>query len=455
MIDNSTSIWRHHLLINDYQNAFLIDILPKNQPSIPLDIVSELESIFCELDSDQEMNNQLLINFSEIVGQYGHSIHPYIASTDISKLISLLDYPDLQEILLSLLWSCSFLSPDIVGYFIEADSFIHKIITIFFSDIDLESKLTIMKLLHSCISQSNELSSILVDENFFNELIPYCEESTDFLTLSSIILFHCQIDENFIRSAFPIMKLIISNSTDHYSISRILYVLSQSNEENDPERTIIQYMLSEYIEQLDNFLSNETDILLTDATITMLNTIVATGDIDTLNCIYSCGIINSILMWLFNVSDISSDANENNKLSILILSFLYSLLEVSNSNKDLISYFIDIFFQNDFIEFCKVSSFVIYEKTILLILDTALCCLEIPQTQELFTEELIEIIIQIFESSEDGYRKELCNRLHCILLFYQDDTDFCDAIISMWMQNDICVNFCSDLIADELFVSDS
>lgn len=455
MLDEFTTIWRHQLLITGYKDILMIDTFPKTQYAIPDEIQSQLESILSTIGSDPTIINEQLINFSEILNQYGHNIHPYITSSDISKLISLLEFPDLQENLIPILWTCSLLSPDIIGYFLETDSFVQNIISIFFTDINLDTKLIIIKLLICCLSQFNKLTTILIDKDFFNDLLPFCENSNDFTEISSILLSRCKIDQKFVNSAFPIMQFIATNSDDPYSISRVLYIFSKSNGESDSEGLINQFIISEYIDRLSNFLINETFIVLIDAIVTVLNSIVSLKDIDTIKFFYSCNMINLVIDWIFKVNEINSDNNENNKLSVLILSFLNNLLENSTSDDELLSSFVELFIQNNFIEFCKVSSFIVYEKITLLILDTIIISIEGVHTRELLSDDFLELLIQLFELTESENREEICVKLHHILLFYQNDEEFCNKVNSMWLLNDFCANHCSDLIKDSIFNTES
>lgn len=454
MLDESISIWRHQITFENYKKLLVEQIFPQNKYSIPPEIQSQFELILSTLDSDPTTINDKITDLSQIINQYGHGIHPYITSKDISNIISLLDFSDLQETLIPILWSCSILSSDIVGYLFEADSFIPKIMDIFFSDINLETKLIIIKIFISCSSHYKQLTSILIKADFFNKLLPFCEESKEFITITSILLYYSQVSDDFIDSAFPILQFVASNSEDPDSISRILYIFSNSIEKNDTKGLISQFIISDYIEKIEYFLINEKFIILIDAIITLLNTIITKGDIEIIKFFFSRGINKLVLDWLFKVNDINSDVNENNKLSILVLDFLSNLLENINSDEDLLSSFVDMLLQRNFIEFCKVSSFILYERITFLILDTIVNFLPGTQTKKLFSEDYLEILIQLFEITEYHNRENICFKLRCILLFYQDDKDFCKMINSMWLQNDCCVGFCSDLIEATFFNPD-
>lgn len=448
------SISRHNPFFNDYQNILLVDFLPNNKSSLPPDAQNQLEIILNSLDSSAPMINELLINLSQLINHYGHSIHPYISSLDISNLISLLDFPNLQEITISILWSCSSLSSDIIGYFFEADSFIQKIIFIFLSNISIDTKLTIIKIINECLSQYPQLTSILTNADFFNKVIPYCEMSNDFITISSIFLFHCQITEGFVKSALPIMLYIITNSNDYYSISRILFVLSKSNGYNNLENTINQFILSNYLPQLKNFLDNETEIFLIDASITMIYSLVMTSDVETARIIYSTEILHSVFNWLTQLT-IKSNSIENNNLSSLILSFLNILLEHSISDDNLLSTFVKILLKSNFINFCKLSTYILCEKAIFLVLNTVTSFLRGYQTKKLLSEEFIEILIKFFETTDEHYQIRICQQLHLALLYYKNDSDLCNRITTMWMENDVCYDFCSDLMEDDFIIEKS
>ncbi|OHS94711.1 hypothetical protein TRFO_39085 [Tritrichomonas foetus] len=438
MISQST-IRRHHRITSTFES--ISDPLPNSKEPLPPNIETQLYSIFDAFDVNNSNMFEILNQLYLIFIQYGHSIHPYITSLQISNLINLL-IPQLSswhDITLQILWSCSFLSDDIFGYFMEADNFIPKMCGILEMNHINPNNNTILltiQLLNYCISKNNNLTSKFVANMAFEKLRPFCNGPNQFMPLCTDIITNCLILYEFVQTAFPLMVQILETGDSH-SIANILYVLSISNGESDPDDIINNYIFKNYLPRMTEFLNGD-DTYLQEKVVLMFGSLIE-SDEEFFDYLHQNGIIEKVVNLLLQ---------NDKELSFSVISFLETLLTFNSSGEstDVVLFSLAKF---DFLGFCDQCCFAVRDKIIFFISKMAL--LSKPgQAASFITPRYLEILLLHFESSDLPEKRQICFNLHCILMQNQMIPEFCQMILSAWMQNDICANFCAELTSNEL-----
>lgn len=428
------------------------DMLPESTGRLPLEIESQLSQILSSLNPDNPDINQQLDLFLEMIKQYGHSLHPYISSFDISNLISMLQIPELNELVLSILWSCTLFSQDIIGYFLEADSFIPRLCDIFFAE-NTTNQILVLKLIYSCTKYNQEVTNSLIEADFFNHLIPYCQDSNlDMISLFTVILNNCSLSHNFFHAAFPLMKHILLRSNQpNDDISTILYLLSMAINEFGTNNPIGLFLCQDYLSNLTAFIAESDNIQLISASLAIFIAFLS-NDPQIICAIFSSNIIQSTIKHLFAMEDPNPvvDLDSLNDLADEIIAFLNIVLDVSKCDEELISTFVDIIAQSDLITYCGLCNFSIRSHLIIIILTSLVFDTSNRYEVSLLSKDFVSIVLGVFESSDKINQKRICELINSILLANRKNTEFCEMVISLWSINDTCTNFCPEIMTEEL-----
>ena len=437
MADSSSSIRRIHRLT--YFSEEVQDPLPSHKAQIPQEIINQLDLIFNNL---LEQDYDIIQGFQQIlaiINEYGHDIHPYITSINIQKLITFLDTKvpaNYWEPALQILWSCSFLSSDIFGYFMEADSFITRLSSILQITQDKNIVLLVIYLLRYCIKKNNDLTNEFAFQNIFHKLLPFCNGPTQFMPICVDIIICCQITQEFVKAAAPLMFQIIETGDD-FSIANILNILANSNREEDEEDCVNHYIMNNYLPRLCSFLESTNEFLVLN-TITMFSSIsmVENGIVE---YIVTSDILDRILKVLFH---------DDKTISFAVIDFLEGLL-ITDSIHNCIDSFMNTLLKYNFLEFSKVCCFVVREKLAMFFIE-AIVLANPREVEQLVTPDFLEAIIQMFESTNISNKRTICSSLNRMLISNEMNPEFCQAVQEIWTQNDVCVNFCPDLTIHNL-----